>query len=112
MIATGAGHAYVVAVTMRIGLPGSGATVDRLIDTMQADADGFTSLWFAGAGGIDLLIVLPLAGRATERIELGTSIVQTYPRHPVLMAQQAASRPSPSAPPAASRWGSASRTGR
>jgi F420-dependent oxidoreductase-like protein len=78
-------------VTLRIGLPGGGTTVDRIIDNArQAEADGFASLWFAGAGGIEPLVVLPLVGRATERIELGTSIVQTYPRHPVLMAQQAA----------------------
>jgi 5,10-methylenetetrahydromethanopterin reductase len=32
---------------------------------------------------------LPLVGRATSRIGLGTAIVQTYTRHPVLMAQQA-----------------------
>lgn len=78
-------------VTMRIGLPGGGATVDRIIDNaIEAEADGFTSLWFAGAAGIEPLVVLPLVGRATSRIEVGTSIVQTYPRHPVLMAQQAA----------------------
>ncbi|HEX6567692.1 MAG TPA: TIGR03564 family F420-dependent LLM class oxidoreductase, partial [Acidimicrobiales bacterium] len=39
--------------------------------------------------GIDPFAVLGLVGRATSTIELGTSIVQTYPRHPVLMAQQA-----------------------
>ncbi len=75
---------------MRIGLPGGGATVDRLIDNaVRAEADGFTSLWYAGAGGLEPLVIMPLVGRATERIELGTSIVQTYPRHPVLMAQEA-----------------------
>lgn len=75
---------------MRIGISGGGATVDRLIDqAAEAEADGFTSLWYAGAAGIDPFVLLPLAGRATSRIELGTSIVQTYPRHPVLMAQQA-----------------------
>jgi F420-dependent oxidoreductase-like protein len=76
---------------MRIGVPGGGATVDRLIDNaVKAEADGFSSVWFPGGGGLDPLVLLPLVGRATSRIELGTSIVQTYPRHPVLMAQQAA----------------------
>ena len=76
---------------MRIGLSGGGSTVDRMIDqVVQAENDGFTSMWFAGAIGTDPLVLLPAIGRATERIELGTSIVQTYPRHPVLMAQQAA----------------------
>jgi F420-dependent oxidoreductase-like protein len=75
---------------MRIGISGGGATVDRLIDqAVEAEADGFTSLWYAGSAGIDPFVVLPLVGRATSGIELGTSIVQTYPRHPVLMAQQA-----------------------
>ena len=75
---------------MRIGLSGGGATVDRMVEqVVEAESEGFTSMWFAGAIGTDPLIVLPLAGRATSRIELGTSIVQTYPRHPVLMAQQA-----------------------
>jgi F420-dependent oxidoreductase-like protein len=76
---------------MRIGLSGGAATIDRMVDqVVEAERDGFTSMWFAGAIGTDPLVILPLAGRATSTIELGTSIVQTYPRHPVLMAQQAA----------------------
>jgi F420-dependent oxidoreductase-like protein len=77
-------------VTLRIGISGGGQTVDRIIDqAREAEADGFTSLWYAGAAGVDPFAVLPLVGRATDHIELGTSIVQTYPRHPVLMADQA-----------------------
>jgi F420-dependent oxidoreductase-like protein len=34
---------------------------------------------------------MALAGRATERIELGTAVLQTYPTHPMTMARQAAS---------------------
>jgi F420-dependent oxidoreductase-like protein len=80
-------------VTLRIGISGGGATVDRLIDQAgQAEEDGFTTVWYAGGGGgLDPLLAMSLAGRATGRIEVGSSIVQTYPRHPVLMAQQAAS---------------------
>jgi alkanesulfonate monooxygenase SsuD/methylene tetrahydromethanopterin reductase-like flavin-dependent oxidoreductase (luciferase family) len=33
--------------------------------------------------------MLGLVGRETGRIELGTAVVPTYPRHPVVMAQQA-----------------------
>ena len=74
----------------KIGLSGGGATVDRMVDQVaEAEADGFSSMWFAGAIGTDPLVLLPVIGRATSSIELGTSIVQTYPRHPVLMAQQA-----------------------
>ena len=79
-------------MTLRIGITGGGSTVDRIIDqAAEAENDGFTSLWYGGGGrGMDVLTVLPLVGRATSRIELGTAIVQTYPRHPILMAQQAA----------------------
>jgi F420-dependent oxidoreductase-like protein len=78
-------------VTLRIGLPGGGATVDRLIDNaVKAEAEGFATLWFPGGGGLDPLVLLPLVGRATSTIGLGTSVLPTYPRHPILMAQQAA----------------------
>lgn len=77
---------------MRIGLPGGAASVDRMIEQAQrAEADGFTSLWYAWATGGDPLVALALAGRATERIELGTAVLQTYPTHPMTMAARAAS---------------------
>jgi F420-dependent oxidoreductase-like protein len=37
------------------------------------------------------LVAIAIAGRATERIELGTAVLQTYPCHPVLQANRAAS---------------------
>lgn len=79
-------------MVLRISLTGGGPSVDRIIDAAQkAEADGFSGLWFPGGGGaLDPLVLLGVVGRATERIGLGTSIVQTYTRHPVLMAQQAA----------------------
>lgn len=75
---------------MKIGLS-AGGTLDRMVAQVQeAEADGFDSVWFAGGVGVDPLTVIALAGRETERIELGTSIIPTYPRHPLAMAQQAA----------------------
>jgi F420-dependent oxidoreductase-like protein len=77
---------------MRIGLSGGGTTIDRMIEqAAHAEADGFTSLWYAGAIGGDPLIPMSHVGRATTTIELGTSILQSYPCHPVLMATRAAS---------------------
>ena len=74
---------------MRIGLSGGGATVDRMVDqAVRAENDGFTSLWYAGAIGGDPLVAMAAAGRATGTLELGTSVVQTYPCHPVLQAQR------------------------
>ncbi len=75
---------------MRIGLSGGGTTIERTIEhAQQAEADGFTSLWYAGAVAGDPLIPMTLVGRATSRIELGTSVLPTYPCHPVLMAGRA-----------------------
>ena len=75
---------------MRIGLSGGGATVERLVDqAVRAEADGFTSLWYASAVAGDPLVAMTLAGRATSTIELGTSVLQTYTTHPVLQANRA-----------------------
>jgi F420-dependent oxidoreductase-like protein len=77
---------------MRIGLPGGASSVERIIEQAErAEADGFASVWYAGAGGGDPTVAMALAGRATERIELGTSVLQTYPTHPMTMAWRAAS---------------------
>lgn len=77
---------------MRIGITcGGGTPTDRVVDqVVAAEEDGFTSVWFPGGGGADALPSMAVAGRATERIELGTAIQQTYMCHPILAAQRAA----------------------
>src|SRR5215471_8163665 len=76
---------------MRIGLTGGGATTDRMIQQAErAEAEGFTSLWYASAVGRDPLVAMALAGRATTSIELGTAVLQTYPCHPILQANRVA----------------------
>src|SRR5689334_23286541 len=77
---------------MRIGLNGGAATADRMIEQAQrAEADGFSSLWYASAIFGDPLVAMALAGHATKSIELGTSVLQTYSSHPILQANRAAS---------------------
>jgi len=77
---------------MRIGLTGGGSTVDKVVEqARQAEADGFTSLWYASIVTGDPLVAMALAGRETNRIELGTAILQTYPCHPLLQANRVAS---------------------
>ena len=76
---------------MRIGLPGGGSTVDRIIDqAKQAEADGFTTMWFASAVAGDPLVAMAVAGHGTTTLELGTSVLQTYTTHPTLLANRAA----------------------
>src|SRR3954468_24222650 len=77
---------------MRIGLTGGGSTADRIVQqAVEAEADGFTSLWYASAVFGDPLVAMALAGRATTSIELGTAVLQTYTCHPVLQANRGAS---------------------
>jgi F420-dependent oxidoreductase-like protein len=60
--------------------------VQRVVD---AEEDGFDSIWLAQIFGADALTVIALAGPRTTRIEMGTGVVPTYPRHPFVLAQQA-----------------------
>src|SRR2546423_4849930 len=77
---------------MRIGLSGGAATVDRLIEqAVEAEADGFSSLWYASAISGDPLVAMAMAGKATKSIEVGASVLQTYSCHPLLQANRAAS---------------------
>ena len=41
------------------------------------------------SAGFDALTVLAVAGSQVPRVELGTSVIPTYPRHPVALAAQA-----------------------
>ena len=79
---------------MRIGLfIGSLGAADSLEGQIQqvvdAERDGFDSLWSAQILGVDALTLFALAGPRTSRIEMGTGVVPTYPRHPMALAQQA-----------------------
>ena len=56
---------------------------------IEAEEDGYPSVWFGQSFGSDALTTIALAGQKTERIELGTSVVPTYPHHPFTLAQQA-----------------------
>jgi len=77
---------------VRIGLTGGGATVDKVVhQAKQAEAEGFTSLWYASLVTGDPLVAMAIAGRETSGIELGTAVLQTYPCHPMLQANRAAS---------------------
>lgn len=74
---------------MRIGLSAGAGTAERAIEqATEAEADGFTSLWYPGAVAGDPLVQMALAGRATAAIELGTAVLQTYTCHPTLLASR------------------------
>ena len=79
---------------MRLGIftgsTGPAAKVtDVVADARQAEAEGFASFAMANIFSHDAMGALTLAAAQTERIELMTAVVPTYPRHPHSMAQQA-----------------------
>jgi F420-dependent oxidoreductase-like protein len=78
---------------MRIGIMSGHGRQDEGIDALVARAQdaedrGFDTFWLANIFGIDAITACALIGRETERIELGTAVVPTYPRHPTALAQQ------------------------
>ena len=80
---------------MKIGIYGGnvrrGQPLTSLVDEIvEREEQGFASYWTPQVGTFDALTMLALAGRATSRIELGTAVVPSYPRHPSALAQQAA----------------------
>jgi 5,10-methylenetetrahydromethanopterin reductase len=84
--------AVATVARMRIGSFGGSindGTIDDVVaEARQAEADGFASYWIPNIFGHDALTALAIVGREVPRIELGTSVVPTYPRHPSAIAQQ------------------------
>jgi F420-dependent oxidoreductase-like protein len=80
---------------MRIGINGSsliatGAPLGRMVDhVVEAEAHGFSSYWLAQLAIPDTLTAIATMGARTERIEIGTAVVPTWLRHPLMLATQA-----------------------
>ncbi|GAA1681435.1 TIGR03564 family F420-dependent LLM class oxidoreductase [Fodinicola feengrottensis] len=63
--------------------------VDLLIDQAGiAAAAGVSSLWFSQRFDIDALTLVAAVAREVPEVELGTSVVPMYPRHPIVLANQ------------------------
>ena len=65
-------------------------TIDEVVGLAQrAENAGIDTLWMANVFSLDAIMMIALAGQATSKIELGTAVTPTYPRHPTAIAQQA-----------------------
>lgn len=87
---------------MKIGLYifGASPSLTSLIDQVRAAAKaGLDSAYLSQVFSWDALTVAALAAQAVPDIELGTAIVQTYPRHPLALAAQALTAQAASARP-------------
>ena len=78
---------------MRIGIyrgDASSGPVDKLIGAARdAASAGYTSFWLPQVMGMDAMTALAVMGHEVPDIELGIAVVPTFPRHPIVMAQQA-----------------------
>ena len=73
-----------------IGGAGPAPSVLDIVEQAQrAEAAGFATFGMANIFSHDAMGALTLVAAQTERIELMTAVVPTYPRHPHAMAQQA-----------------------
>ena len=61
-----------------------------LAGIQAAEQSGLAGVWVTTGAAPDGLTVLAAAAPTTRTIKLGTAIVPTYPRHPLIAAQQAA----------------------
>ena len=79
---------------MRIGVsvgdPGGVPLEALLAQITRAEKSGFHSAWIPNIFGTDAMTLAALAARDTSRIEIGTAVVPTFSRHPLYLAQQAA----------------------
>ena len=77
----------------RVGLVIDGTNAATTVKTIAAvEAAGVRQIWMAQPPfWPDTLTTLAAAATKTSTVRLGTSIVPTYPRHPLVMAQQALS---------------------
>jgi F420-dependent oxidoreductase-like protein len=75
----------------RVGLVIEARDVDTAINKIrEAEQAGVQQVWMTqSVGMLDTLTLFAAAAAHTTRIRLGTSIVPIYPRHPLVMAQQA-----------------------
>ncbi|MEQ8663437.1 MAG: TIGR03564 family F420-dependent LLM class oxidoreductase [Gammaproteobacteria bacterium] len=71
---------------------GRSITIDEVVAlTRRAEAAGFDNVWMANVFALDAIMTMAIAGRESTRIEVGTAVTPTYPRHPSAIAQQAVS---------------------
>jgi F420-dependent oxidoreductase-like protein len=106
-------------VKLSVIWPETRSVANAVALAQRSEAVGFRGFFLGTAFGLDPITTLAVVAQHTERIGLGTSVVPTWPRHPFVMAQQAATTNAasggrfrlgigPSHPPVMSMYGIAS----
>lgn len=79
---------------MRIGIHGGPSgrgdnAIEEMIATARKAADLGLNYWVPQLTDVDALTALAVVGREVPGLQVGTAVVPTYPRHPMVMAMQA-----------------------
>tara|TARA_Y100001970_G_scaffold56258_1_gene71307 strand:- start:8814 stop:9707 length:894 start_codon:yes stop_codon:yes gene_type:complete len=75
---------------MQLGIFGSSRNIDDLKKQVQeAENLGYSTFWTPQIFNLDALTALAVIAESVDDIRLGTSVIPTYPRHPMMLAQQA-----------------------
>jgi len=73
-----------------IGIVVGGGGLGAVVEAVREAADaGLRRAWLPQLFGVEALTAIAVAGREVPGIELGTAVVPTYPRHPLVLAGQA-----------------------
>ncbi len=85
-------HQEATTARERVGISLAAAPAPTLVDAIvEAEAAGVSHVWMTqNPVSNDSLTIFAAALGRTSGVRLGTSIVPTYPRHPLALAQQAA----------------------
>ncbi len=77
-------------IGIQVGVSGrSGNAIDELIDEARQAQTAGLDFWMPQMSDVDALSALAVVGREVQGVQLGTAVVPTYPRHPMVMAMQA-----------------------
>lgn len=77
-------------VGIHVGLSGRGDNaIDELLDGARSAAEHGLDMWTPQLFDVDALTALAVVGREVPGLRVGTAVVPTYPRHPMVMAMQA-----------------------
>ena len=73
-----------------IGVAVSGDSSDEVLARIErSEGAGIPAVWMTTGGArLDSITVMAAAAGRTKSVKFGTSIVPTYPRHPLVMVQQ------------------------
>ena len=73
-----------------VGVAVSGSKAGEVLASIErAEQLGIQAAWMTTGGArLDSLTIFAAAAGRTQHIKLGTSIVPTYPRHPIVVAHR------------------------